>query len=49
MKTALLVAALVCALVVTALGFDVFSSSQPHLFGWTGAALALYFASKLVP
>lgn len=50
MRTVLVVLALVLALVVALLGFDVFSvDSDPHIFGWLGASLACYFASMLVP
>lgn len=49
MKTALVVAALVCAVILLLLGFDVFHADDPHLFGWVGATLAFYLGSLLVP
>jgi hypothetical protein len=48
MRTILLVAALVFALIAAAFGFDVFhTDSDPHLVGWVGLSLACYFGSLL--
>lgn len=49
MKTVLVVAALVCAIILTLLGADVFHADDPHLFAWAGASLAFFFGSLLVP
>lgn len=49
MNTILLVLALVAALILTLLGFDILikPDGDPHLFGWTGVTLALYLGSLL--
>jgi len=46
-RTILVVLALVCAVVVAFIGFDVVTST--HVVGWLGASLALYLGSLLVP
>lgn len=43
------VLALLCAVILLLLGFDVFHADDPHLFGWVGATLALSIGSLLVP
>lgn len=47
MKTVLVVLALICAVVVAFIGFDVVTNT--HVVGWLGASLALFFGSLLVP
>lgn len=46
----LIVAAIVCELVATVLGFGWLKvDGDPHLFGWVAAGLVLYLVSLLVP
>lgn len=44
----LLLLAMICALVITAVGFEVIEpKDDPHLAGWLGLALLCYFAREV--
>lgn len=50
MSRVLVVLALLCSIAAAVLGFDLIStSSDPHVLGWIGLALAFGYGADLVP
>lgn len=47
MKTLLVIAALVCAIILTLIGFGWVGADDPRVFGWLGLTLAFFIAAHL--